>query len=147
AGSALPTGRHDRWVGMSLDTETRETRDPASQPAGEETTPTARKDTTREKFTILLSFARDDAGRYVLSAALAALGTLCQLGPFYVIYLAIRDIVAGDATLAGMLTLAGAALALIVAHYTVTALSTLVSHRAAFRTLARLRLRIGHRLS
>ncbi|MDS1272393.1 ABC transporter ATP-binding protein [Lipingzhangella sp. LS1_29] len=98
-------------------------------------------------FAVLLSFTREEAGRYVLATVLATLGTLCQLGPFFVIYLAIRDLVAGEATLSSMLTQAGAALLFLLAYYALSAVSTLVSHRAAFRTLARLRTRIGQRLT
>ncbi|HSK96085.1 MAG TPA: ABC transporter ATP-binding protein [Euzebyales bacterium] len=102
--------------------------------------------TTRAHVMALLPVARDDAGRYVLSAVLATAATLCQLGPFYVMYLAVRDLLGGRASWPGMRTLAVWALVAVVGHYTLLALSTLISHRAAFRTLYRLRLRVGQRL-
>ena len=100
---------------------------------------TAASNTVRGHIAALLPFARDDAASYTAAAVLAVLGTLCQLGPFYVIYLAIRDLLAGTTTLSGMLGLAVAALVLLVAQYVLMALSTLMSHRAAFRTLYRFR--------
>ena len=54
----------------------------------------------------LLPFARVGRGRYIASAITATLGTLCQLGPFWVVYRALADVVSGEATRAGMLRLA-----------------------------------------
>ncbi|NDL58726.1 ABC transporter ATP-binding protein [Phytoactinopolyspora mesophila] len=102
--------------------------------------------TLRSRIALLLPFARDDAGRYLLSAVLATLGTLSQLGPFYVIYLAIRDILDGSVSGSRMYGLALAALAFVVSQYVLMALAMLVSHRAAFGTLYRLRIQSGDRL-
>jgi ATP-binding cassette subfamily B protein IrtA len=142
-------------VGVDTDTETGSTagqsaagrtRSQGGAPAVAEAEAGRGQAASRAHLMVLLSFARDDVGRYVLSAVLATLGTLCQLGPFYIIYLAIRDLLEGRASWPGMLTLAVAALLLVVGQYTLLALSTLISHRAAFRTLYRLRLRVGERL-
>jgi ATP-binding cassette, subfamily B, bacterial IrtA/YbtP len=102
--------------------------------------------TVASRVATLLPFARDDLGRYILSAVFAALGTLCQLGPFYVIYLAIRAVLDGSADASYLFTLAWAALALVVGQYLFLGVSGYISHRAAFGTLYRLRLQIGRRL-
>lgn len=95
----------------------------------------------------LAPFAREDRAQYALSAALAVAGTVCQLGPFWVIYRAVSDVVEGSASRDGLFGLAVLALVFVVAEHAFMATSTYVSHRAAFATLHRLRLRIGDRLS
>ncbi len=65
----------------------------------------------------LAPFAREDRARYALSAALAVAGTLCQLGPFWVIYRAVSDVVAGSATRDGLFGLAGLALGFVIAQH------------------------------
>lgn len=94
----------------------------------------------------LLPFARVGRWRYVASAVTATLGTLCQLGPFWVVYRALADVVTGDATRDGLLRLALVAAAFVIAQHVLFAWSTWLSHRAAFATLEQLRLRIGDRL-
>ncbi|TDE56540.1 ABC transporter ATP-binding protein [Nonomuraea mesophila] len=106
----------------------------------------ASESTVASRVALLLPFARDDAGRYALAALLSTLGTLCQLGPFYVIYLAISALLDGSAGGDYLFGLAWAALALVVGQYVLMGLAMLISHRAAFGTLYRLRLRIGERL-
>lgn len=95
----------------------------------------------------LLPFARPDWPRYALSAALAALGALCRLGPLYAIYQALRHLVEDSATRSGLYRLALLALVFVVAQYLLLTASIWISHRAAFATLYRLRLRIGERLT
>jgi ATP-binding cassette subfamily B protein IrtA len=95
----------------------------------------------------LLPFARPDWPRYALSAVLAAAGALCRLGPLYVIYEALRHLVDGSATRADFYRLALLALVFVVAQYVLLGTSTWISHRAAFATLYRLRLRVGQRLT
>ncbi|WP_129663569.1 ABC transporter ATP-binding protein [Phytoactinopolyspora endophytica] len=131
---------------MSVDTSESAPSAPPETDPSSEAEPGPAGGTLRSRIATLLPFARDDAGRYVLSAVLAALATLCQLGPFYVIYLAVRGVVDGTADAGDFYGLAWAALALVVGQYLFQGLSTYISHQAAFGTLFRLRMRIGERL-
>jgi ATP-binding cassette subfamily B protein len=97
-------------------------------------------------FRILMPFARDGQGQYVASVITAVLGTLCQLGPFYVVYRALTDVVEGTATGDGLYRLAAIAAAFVIAQHALMAWSTWLSHRAAFATLENVRLSIGDRL-
>ncbi|WP_017579945.1 ABC transporter ATP-binding protein [Nocardiopsis valliformis] len=131
---------------MSVDATTEEPSAQERPPPDETAREEEPSDSVAQRVAALLPFAREDRASYVLSAVLATAGTLALLGQFYVIYLAIDGVVADEATGPGMYALAGAVLALLVAHHVLMAVSTLISHRAAFRTLYRLRLRIGRRL-
>lgn len=97
---------------------------------------------------MLAPFARDDWARYALSAILATLGTLSQLGTFYIVYRAVVLLIDQSATVeAGDLyRLAFIGMILVIAQYLLMATSTWISHRAAFATLEQLRLRMGERL-
>lgn len=95
----------------------------------------------------LLPFARPDWPRYALSAALAALAALCRLGPLYAIYETLRHLVEDSATRNGLYRLALLALVFVLAQYLLLTASIWISHRAAFATLYRLRLRVGERLT
>lgn len=95
---------------------------------------------------LLLPFARFGRSAYIGAAVLAVVGTLCQLGPFWVIYRAVGQLVDGSATESSLFRLAWLALAFVLAQYLALATSTWLSHRAAFATLEQLRLRIGDRL-
>ena len=66
---------------------------------------------------LLATFAREDRSRYALTAALAVDGTICQLGPFWVIYRALSDEVAGSAIRDGLFGLAALALAFAIAQH------------------------------
>lgn len=96
--------------------------------------------------TLLVPLARNGRAAYITSAGLAVLGTFCQLVPFWVIYRAVSELVAGTAERGDIYRLALVALIAIVAQYLLMAASTWMSHRAAFATLEQLRLRIGDRL-
>lgn len=95
---------------------------------------------------LLLPLARSGRRAYATSAVLAVLGTFCQLVPFWVIYRAVSELIAGTAERADLYRLALVALVAVVAQYLLMAASTWMSHRAAFATLEQLRLRIGDRL-
>ncbi|MFV0307905.1 MAG: ABC transporter ATP-binding protein [Desertimonas sp.] len=95
---------------------------------------------------LLVPFARFGRSAYIASAALAIVGTVCQLGPFWVIYRVVDQLVDGSATESSVYRLAWLALAFVVVQYLALATSTWLSHRAAFATLEQLRLRIGDRL-
>ncbi len=97
-------------------------------------------------FRLLLPFARVGRATYLASAVTALLGTLCQLGPFYVVYLALLGVVDGTATTDDLYRLAAIAAAFVIAQHGLMAWSTWLSHRAAFATLEQVRLRIGDRL-
>ncbi|NEE02724.1 ABC transporter ATP-binding protein [Phytoactinopolyspora halotolerans] len=131
---------------MSVDTSESVSPTPSETDPPPEPDPGGGAGTLQTRIAALLPFARDDAGRYILSAVLAVLATLCQLGPFYVIYLAVRGVVDGTAGADDFYGYAWAALALVVGQYLFLGLSTSISHRAAFGTLFRLRMRIGERL-
>ncbi len=95
---------------------------------------------------LLVPFAAPDRGRYLAAAAIAFLGTLCQLVPFWAAYEALRQVVDGNATRGSLTRIALVALAGVVAMAILLGAATWMSHRAAFATLERLRLRIGRRL-
>ncbi|MEM9464069.1 MAG: ABC transporter ATP-binding protein [Actinomycetota bacterium] len=97
-------------------------------------------------FRILLPFARVGQGKYVVSAVASLLGTLCQLGPYYLVYRALLAVVDGTATTDDLYRWALIAGAFVVAQHGLMAWSTWLSHRAAFATLEQVRLRIGDRL-
>ncbi|MEM9746296.1 MAG: ABC transporter ATP-binding protein [Actinomycetota bacterium] len=97
-------------------------------------------------FRVLLPFARIGRGQYAASAVTAALGTLCQLGPFWVVYRAIMEFLDGTGTRGDLYRWALIALVFVVAQHALMAWSTWLSHRAAFATLEQLRLRMGDRL-
>ncbi len=95
---------------------------------------------------ILLPFSRYQWPGFVAAALLASISSLAMLGPFWVIYRAADDIVAGEATREGMYEYALLAAGFIVAQYLLRAAADWTSHRAAFATLEQLRLRVGRRL-
>ena len=94
----------------------------------------------------LLPYARYGRAKYVASAVLAVLGTLCQLGPFWVVYRSVSQIVDGTSSRGDLYRLALLGLAFVVVQHVLLAASTWMSHRAAFATLEQLRLSIGDRL-
>ncbi|MEM9562559.1 MAG: ABC transporter ATP-binding protein [Actinomycetota bacterium] len=97
-------------------------------------------------FRLLFPFARVGRWSYLASAVTALVGTLCQLGPFYVVYRALLGVVDGTASSGDLYRLALVAAACVVAQHGLMAWSTWLSHRAAFATLEQVRLRIGDRL-
>ena len=99
-----------------------------------------------EGIKLLVPFARFDRSKYLISAGLAFLATACQLIPFWLIFVAVRDVVDGASSRNDLYRLAIIATASIVLRYALAAASTAVSHWAAFATLERLRMRIGERL-
>ena len=97
-------------------------------------------------FRLLLPFARYGRVAFVAAAVLAALSSLVLLGPFWVIYRAVDEIVAGQSTREAMYGYAALAGAFVIVQYALTAAAEWTGHRAAFATLEQLRLRIGRRL-
>ncbi|MCY3656721.1 MAG: ABC transporter ATP-binding protein [Chloroflexi bacterium] len=97
-------------------------------------------------FRLLLPFARYGRVAFVAAAVLAALSSLVLLGPFWVIYRAVDEIVAGQSTREAMYGYAALAAAFVIVQYALTAAAEWTGHRAAFATLEQLRLRIGRRL-
>lgn len=95
---------------------------------------------------LLTPFARYGRGRYLASALLALLGTASQLVPYWAVYHALREVVDGTASRAGLLVDALVAAVGVLAMAGLLGASTWMSHRAAFATLEHLRLRIGQRL-
>ncbi|MCY3619714.1 MAG: ABC transporter ATP-binding protein [Acidimicrobiaceae bacterium] len=71
---------------------------------------------------------------------------MASLGPFWVVYLAVRDLVADQATLSEMYRYAWMAAGFVAAQYILSAVADWTSHRGAFAALEQLRLRIGRRL-
>lgn len=96
---------------------------------------------------LLIPFARPNRGRYIAAAALAFVGTACQLVPFWAVYEALRQVVTGAATHESIARVALVAVAGVLAAAGLMGASTWVAHRAAFATLEQLRLRIGDRLA
>ncbi len=97
-------------------------------------------------FRLLLPFARYGRIAFIAAAVLAALSSLALLGPFWVIYRAVDEIVAGQSTREAMYGYAALAAAFVIVQYALTAAAEWTGHRAAFATLEQLRLRIGRRL-
>lgn len=101
-----------------------------------------------ESIRILLPFARDGRRYYMLSALLAVGAALAQLGVYYVVYLAVAQIITTpEATANGLYRLAAIGAALVGVRILLDGSSTWISHVAAFGTLERLRLRIGEKLT
>ncbi len=94
----------------------------------------------------MLPFARGNWKAFAAAAALSSLSSLAMLGPFWVIYRAVDDVVSGEATRADLYRYAGIAAAFLALQYTLGAAGEWVSHRGAYATLEQLRLRIGRRL-
>ena len=97
-------------------------------------------------FRLLLPFMRHGRLAFVTAAALAALSSLALLGPFWVIYRAVDDIVTGQPTRDAMYGYAALAAGFVILQYALTAAAEWTGHRGAFATLEQLRLRIGRRL-
>lgn len=102
--------------------------------------------TIRDGLAMLFPFAKHGRGRYIWSAVLAVVGTLCQLGPFWVVYRAVTEVVEDTATRDELYRLALIGLGFVIVQQVLMAASTWLSHRAAFATMDQLRLRIGERL-
>lgn len=97
---------------------------------------------------VLLPFAKDGRRYYILSALLAVAGALAELGVYYVVYLAVvRIVTKPELTADGLHQLAAIGAILVATRVLLDGASTWISHRAAFGTLERLRLRIGEKLS
>jgi ATP-binding cassette, subfamily B, bacterial IrtA/YbtP len=94
----------------------------------------------------LLPYARVGKWQYVASAALAVVGSLLQLAPFFIAYLVVTEVVEGAASEASLYRLAVIAVVCIVGMSLFLGASTWMSHRAAFATIEAVRLRIGERL-
>ncbi|MXY21564.1 MAG: ABC transporter ATP-binding protein [Dehalococcoidia bacterium] len=97
-------------------------------------------------FRLLLPFAKYVQVGFATAAVLAGLSSLTLLGPFWLIYLAVDDIVTGEATRGAMYRYAAFAVGFIVLQYSQAAAAEWTSHRGAFATLEQIRLRIGRRL-
>lgn len=97
-------------------------------------------------FRLMLPFARSSWKAFAAAAALSSLGSLAMLGPFWVVYRAVDDVVSGEATRAGMYRYAALAAAFLITQYALGAISEWISHRGSYATLEQLRLRIGQRL-
>ncbi|MEM9131243.1 MAG: ABC transporter ATP-binding protein [Actinomycetota bacterium] len=100
-----------------------------------------------EGFALLFPFARDGWPGFALAAALAIGSTVAHLGVFYIVYRVVLVAVGVDeATSGDLYRLAAVALVLVVLDHVLLAFSLYISHKSAFATLARLRVRVGERL-
>ncbi|MEM8922135.1 MAG: ABC transporter ATP-binding protein [Actinomycetota bacterium] len=96
---------------------------------------------------MLLPFARDGWPGFALASAAAIGSTVAHLGLFYLVYRAVVIAVGvEEADSDDLYRLAIIALVLVVLDHLLLAVALYVSHRSAFATLARLRLRVGERL-
>ena len=93
-----------------------------------------------------MPFARYGMFGFAAAAFLSALAALASLGPFWVLYQVVDDIVAGEASRDAMYWYALMAAICIAAQYCISAVADWTAHRGAFATLEQLRLRIGRRL-
>ncbi|MEM8767552.1 MAG: ABC transporter ATP-binding protein [Pseudomonadota bacterium] len=94
---------------------------------------------------ILWPFAEMAKGRFIAAAVLATLSSLALLGPFWLVYRSVEDIVLGHPPDA-MYDYALLAALFVFLQYAFLAAAMWVSHHGAFATLAALRLRVGDRL-
>ena len=95
---------------------------------------------------LMLPFAKYGWPGFAAAGVLASLSSLALLGPFWAIYQAVDDVVAGVASRDAMYEYAGLAAGFVILHYALLAAAEWTSHRGAYATLERLRLRIGERL-
>lgn len=94
----------------------------------------------------MLPFAKYGWPGFAAAGVLASLSSLALLGPFWAIYQAVDDVVAGVASRDAMYEYAGLAAGFVILHYALLVAAEWTSHRGAYATLERLRLRIGERL-
>ena len=94
---------------------------------------------------ILWPFAEMAKGRFIAAAGLATLSSLALLGPFWLVYRSVEDIVLGHPPDA-MYDYALLAALFVFLQYAFLAAAMWVSHHGAYATLAALRLRVGDRL-
>ena len=95
---------------------------------------------------LMLPFAKYGWPGFAAAGVLASLSSLALLGPFWAIYQAGDDVVAGVASRDAMYEYAGLAAGFVILHYALLAAAEWTSHRGAYATLEHLRLRIGERL-
>ena len=95
---------------------------------------------------LLMPFAKVGWPAFVSAGLLASLSSLALLGPFWAIYRAVDDIIAGVASRDSMYTYAVLAAGFLVLQYVLMAVAEWTSHRGAYATLEHMRLRIGERL-
>ena len=94
---------------------------------------------------LLMPFAKVGWPAFVSAGLLASLSSLALLGPFWAIYRAVDDIIAGVASRDSMYTYAALAAGFLVLQYALMAVAEWTSHRGAYATLEHMRLRIGDR--
>ncbi|MYB49785.1 MAG: ABC transporter ATP-binding protein [Dehalococcoidia bacterium] len=95
---------------------------------------------------LLIPFARFGWHSFAAAGILASLSSLALLGPFWAIYRAVDDVIAGIAQRDSMYMYAALAAGFLVLQYALMAAAEWTSHRGAYATLEHLRLRIGERL-
>ncbi|MYE46673.1 MAG: ABC transporter ATP-binding protein, partial [Chloroflexi bacterium] len=74
-------------------------------------------------FRLLLPFARNGWVAFAIAATLSAIASLALLGPFWVIYRVVDEIVAGEATRDGMYGYAALAAGFVVLQYGLMAIA------------------------
>ena len=95
---------------------------------------------------LLLPFAKFGWPAFAAAGILASLSSLALLGPFWAVYRAVDELVAGVASRDSMYEYAALAAGFVILHYVLLAAAEWTSHRGAYATLEHLRLRIGERL-
>lgn len=95
----------------------------------------------------LTRFARPARGRLALAAVLALASAVLELAPFYIVYRAVDDLIAGTATQSDLYNLALLAAVCVIGRFALFALSTWVAHVAAYEVLYNLRVRLSERLA
>ena len=95
----------------------------------------------------LFPFARPARVRLALSGLVAVGATLLELALFYVVYVAVEAVVAGDVTAGSLYRLALAGLACVAGRYGLFALALWISHVAAYDILHRLRIEMAEHLA
>ena len=95
---------------------------------------------------LLLPFAKFGWPAFAAAGILASFSSLALLGPFWAVYRAVDELVAGVASRDSMYEYAALAAGFVILHYVLLAAAEWTSHRGAYATLEHLRLRIGERL-
>lgn len=100
----------------------------------------------RDRFRIMLGFARPARNQLVLSVLLAVVATVLELAPFLVIYRAVDELVSGTTTASSLQTLTLVAVAAISGRAVLWGAAMTISHLAAFESQYEVRLRLADHL-
>ncbi|MEO1064577.1 MAG: ABC transporter ATP-binding protein [Actinomycetota bacterium] len=96
---------------------------------------------------ILARLTRPAARRMTVATALALVSTVLELAPYLLLFLAIDQVIAGDADAGSLLVLAGLSALASVARFWLWGRALLISHIAAFEVMHDLRLEVARKIA